>query len=128
MCNGWPGWPPRRRGAASSGSVGLGGLTRSEEGGLEEVEESLRAWASCSWSCARWWRRESTSVWRVCSWFSRRWQLPQGWLALLSMRGNSTTQPPRRHYHRESLRGFFPPELYEREVGQPFPYERNSKG
>lgn len=24
--------------------------------------------------------------------------------------------------------GFFPPELYEREIGQPFPYERNSSG
>ena len=26
------------------------------------------------------------------------------------------------------LGGFFPPELYEHEVGQPFPYERDSKG
>jgi hypothetical protein len=24
--------------------------------------------------------------------------------------------------------GFFPPELYEREIGQPFPYERDSTG
>ena len=36
---------PTERGVSVAG---LGGLTMSEEGGLEEVEESLRAAASCS--------------------------------------------------------------------------------
>src|SRR5262249_44697029 len=38
----WPTWPPGARGLPSSACVGRGGLTMSEEGGLEEVEESLR--------------------------------------------------------------------------------------
>ena len=42
-CLGWPGWPPIRRRSWPSGGGGLGGLTMSDEGGLEEVEESLRA-------------------------------------------------------------------------------------
>src|SRR3954469_8845288 len=44
-CLGCPGCPPIWRGESAEG---LGGLTMSEEGGLEEVEESLRAAASCS--------------------------------------------------------------------------------
>ena len=39
----------------------LGGLTMSEEGGLEEVEESLRAEASCSW-------RRATAACRASIW------------------------------------------------------------
>src|SRR3954462_11600459 len=46
-CLGWPGCPPMRRLSWPSGGGDLGGLTMSEEGGLEEVEESLRAAASC---------------------------------------------------------------------------------
>ena len=39
----------RRCGAAAAlGGAGLGGLTMSEDGGLEEVEESFLAAASCS--------------------------------------------------------------------------------
>jgi len=46
-CLGCPGWPPMVRGLPS-GSGGSLGLTMSEDGGLDEVEESLRAAASCS--------------------------------------------------------------------------------
>src|ERR1700722_8515686 len=51
-CLGWPGWPPMLRFSWPSGGGGLGGLTMSEDGGLEEVEESFRAAASCwaSWA------------------------------------------------------------------------------
>src|SRR3954447_23201197 len=51
-CLGWPGCPPMRRRSWPSGGGDLGGLTMSDEGGLEEVEESFRAAASCwpSWA------------------------------------------------------------------------------
>src|SRR5512135_691085 len=55
-CLGWPGCPPIRRLSWPSGGGGLGGLTMSEEGGLEEVEESLHAAASC------WLNRVTTSL------------------------------------------------------------------
>jgi len=42
-----PSCPPIRRRSWPEGGGGLGGLTMSDEGGLEEVEESLRAAASC---------------------------------------------------------------------------------
>src|SRR5579871_6431394 len=47
-CLGWPGCPPRERWSRPGGGGGGGGLTMSDEGGLEEVEEFLRAPASCS--------------------------------------------------------------------------------
>src|SRR3954454_21052176 len=50
-CLGWPGWPPMRRLSCPCGGGDLGGLTMSEDGGLEEVEESLRKAASC---CPSW--------------------------------------------------------------------------
>src|SRR4051812_9133773 len=43
----WPGCPPMRRLSVPGPGAGLG-LTTSEDGGLDEVEESLRALASCS--------------------------------------------------------------------------------
>ncbi len=48
-CRGWPGCPPMRRRGWPGAGAGLVGLTMSEEGGLDEVDESLRAAASCSW-------------------------------------------------------------------------------
>src|ERR1700730_13570428 len=51
-CLGCPGWPPILRRSWPSGGAGFGGLTMSEEGGLEDVAEFLRAAASCSWSLA----------------------------------------------------------------------------
>src|SRR3954463_7529206 len=49
------------------GGGGLGGLTMSEDGGFDEVEESLRAAASCAcnWSMVRW--RTSSCVRSVSS-------------------------------------------------------------
>src|SRR3954451_23197844 len=40
-CLGCPGWPPGLRLSSPGGGGGGGGLTMSEEGGLDEVEESL---------------------------------------------------------------------------------------
>src|SRR5512142_13363 len=63
-CLGCPGCPPIRRLSWPSGGGGLGGLTRSDEGGLEEVEESLRAAASC-------WPNRATTSLRAASSASR---------------------------------------------------------
>src|SRR5512135_1928827 len=63
-CLGWPGCPPMRRLSWPCGGGGLGGLTMSEDGGLEEVEESLRAAASC-------WPNRATTCLRVASSASR---------------------------------------------------------
>ena len=59
-CAGCPGWPPGWRRSWPGGGCGLGGLTMSEEGGLDEFEESLRAAASCFCNC-------STVAWRAVS-------------------------------------------------------------
>src|SRR5205823_6425922 len=80
-CRGWPSWPPILRRPPSSGGAGLG-LTMSEEGGLDEVVESLPAAASCS-------RTEAIST-RKASYFSCKaltrcwsfWQLAHGWVGL----------------------------------------------
>src|SRR3954465_15994680 len=40
-CLGWPGCPPMRRLSWPCGGGGLGGLTMSEDGGLDDVEEAL---------------------------------------------------------------------------------------
>ncbi len=55
-----PGWPPGWRRSWPGGGCGLGGLTMSEEGGLDELEEFLRAAASCFCNC-------STTTWRATS-------------------------------------------------------------
>src|SRR4051795_7362210 len=64
--------------ACPAGGAGGGGLTMSEEGGLEEVEESLRAEASCCWS----WPTAacSASIWRrwASSCACKRSQFGQG--------------------------------------------------
>src|SRR5262245_42511984 len=76
-CLGWPGWPPGGRGVCSA-EEDLGGLTMSEEGGLEEVEESLRAEASCS--CRRATVACRASIWTHCasSCSCKRWHPGQG--------------------------------------------------
>src|SRR5437763_12554388 len=97
-----PGWPPGWRRSWPGGGGGLGGLTRSEEGGLEEVEESLRA--AASWACT--WARVASSPATVAVSAStcacRRWQLAQGvaastpMLPILRLPG-STALPVNRH-------------------------------
>src|SRR5512135_2726050 len=78
----------RRRSWPSGG--GLGGLTMSEDGGLEEVEESLRAAASCwpSWAttCLRAASSASRASTRACS----RRQLGQRAVSLALMAINHT--------------------------------------
>src|SRR5205085_5629637 len=96
-CLGCPGCPPMRRWSWPSGGGGLGGLTISEEGGLEEVEESFRAAASCacSWakatwrvfSCACW---DSNCAWRASSCACNRWQFEQEGVASALMAAYST--------------------------------------
>ena len=79
---GWPGCPPIVRGWESSAGGGLGGFTRSDEGGLEEVVEFLRSVASClrscsMVSCACWsW---SSSSWHCCWSCSRRIRRRSPW-------------------------------------------------
>ena len=48
---GWPGCPPAGRAVCWAWGGALGGLTMSEDGGFDDVEEFFRAWASCS--CTR---------------------------------------------------------------------------
>src|SRR5947209_5473325 len=73
-CLGCPGCPPGLRPSWPSGGAGLGGLTMSEEGGLEEVVESLRSLAISA-------RNESRSAFRasnsVLSLSYLAWSLPQ---------------------------------------------------
>src|SRR4051794_3489171 len=83
-CLGWPGCPPCFRLSWPGGGGGLGGLTMSEEGGLEEVEESLRALASfsckertCSVKEAMTCCCCSSSPRSVCTCSCSRWQLGQ---------------------------------------------------
>src|SRR3954469_9877693 len=57
VCLGCPGCPPPLRGATPRVAGSLPGLTMSELGGLEEVEESLLLAASFSWS----WRISSAN-------------------------------------------------------------------
>ena len=68
-CLGWPGCPPLLRGEAQGAVESLPGLTMSELGGLEEVEESLLLAASFSLS----WRTSSANVAIACSCSCRRW-------------------------------------------------------
>jgi hypothetical protein len=57
----------------------------SEDGGLEEVEESLRAVASCSRRVATSASKASTLTWRASTYACSRWQLTQGTLAAVGM-------------------------------------------
>src|SRR3954470_20851605 len=92
-CLGWPGCPPMRRLSWPCGGGGLGGLTMSEDGGLEEVEESLGAAASC-------WPGWATTCLRAARSASRAWtrawsrrQLVQRTVSLALM-GLDYTQRP----------------------------------
>src|SRR4051812_28458348 len=60
-----------------SGGGGGGGLTISEEGGFEDVRESLAARATLSCSAATLARRESISACWTCSCARKRSQLAQ---------------------------------------------------
>src|SRR5512135_1368125 len=86
-CLGCPGCPPMRRLSWPSGGGGLGGLTRSDEGGLEEVEESLRAAASCWLNWATTSLRASSSASRAATRACNRRQLGQRteFLALMTV-------------------------------------------
>src|SRR4051812_31065928 len=110
-CLGCPGCPPILRLSWPTGGGGLGGLTMSEEGGLEEVEESLRAAASCacSWSKAPW--RALNSTCRSSSRACNRWQFGQEGVDSALMAANSTSHrisynpPVNRHVFRPDPRG-----------------------
>src|SRR3954449_7136756 len=79
-----------RRWSWPSGGGGLGGLTMSEDGGLEEVEESFRAAASCacSWAKAIW--RAFNCACTASSCACNRWQFGQVGVASVPMTANST--------------------------------------
>src|SRR3954463_10402528 len=85
-CLGWPGCPPIRRLSWPCGGGGLGGLTMSEDGGLDDVEESLRAAASCWPSWATTCLRASSSASRASTraWSRRQLGQPAGSLALMA--------------------------------------------
>src|SRR5271165_219757 len=78
-----PGWPPMERLAPSS-RAGLG-LTMSEDGGLEEVEESLRAAARTSRRRASSEETESSLACSALTCTCSRWQFAQGLLAAVSI-------------------------------------------
>src|SRR3954464_3222770 len=84
-CLGCPGCPPIRRRSWPSGGGGLGGLTMSDEGGLEEVEESLRAAASCRPSWATTCLRAASSASRASTRACNRRQLVQRAVSLALM-------------------------------------------
>src|SRR4051812_19929392 len=77
-CETCPGWPPGLRRRCPGGGGGLEGLTMSEEGGLEELEESLRAAASCRCNWATVSTRASNRTCKASSWACSRWQLAHG--------------------------------------------------
>src|SRR3954453_20390844 len=79
-----------RRLSCPFGGGGLGGLTISEEGGLDEVEESFRAAASCacSWAKAIW--RAFNCACTASSCACNRWQFEQVGVASVPMTANST--------------------------------------
>src|SRR4029079_163551 len=85
-CLGCPGCPPRWRLSCPCGGGVLGGLTISEDGGLEEVEEFLRAAASWAWTWARAAWSWATVAVRASTWACRRAQLAQGLVASVLMR------------------------------------------
>src|SRR5215471_3615179 len=81
-----------------------GGLTMSEEGGLEEVDESFCAAASFSSSCRTLARKTFRSS--ACSASCRSNCLHRGhnFLARLSMILHDRNGQSQRHYYREGLR------------------------
>src|SRR4051812_34401391 len=80
-----------RRLSRPSGDGGLGGLTMSDEGGLEEVEESLRAAASCCPSWATTCLRAASSASRASTRAWSRRQFVQRTVALALMAVYSTS-------------------------------------
>src|SRR5262249_56786251 len=90
-----PGWPPGWRRCWPGGGGGLGGVTMSEEGGLEEVEESFRAAASwlCNRSTVAW--RAATSARKASTSACNLWQLAHGGMASLLMEAESIRPEPR---------------------------------
>src|SRR5512135_1604210 len=87
---GCPGGPPAGRRSRPSGGGGLGGLTMSDEGGLEEFEESLRAAASCWLSRATISLRAASSASRASTRACNRRQLGQRAVFLVLMAINHT--------------------------------------
>src|SRR4051795_11658100 len=90
-CLGCPGCPPMRRLSWPSGGGGLGGLTMSDEGGLEEFEESLRAAASCWLSRATTSLRAASSASRASTRTCNRRQLGQRIVSLALMARHYTS-------------------------------------
>src|SRR5947209_19033241 len=84
-CLGWPGCPPMRRLSWPSGGGALGGLTMSEDGGLDDVDESLRAAASCRLNWATTCLRAASSAPRTSTRACSRRQLVQRTVSLALM-------------------------------------------
>ncbi len=76
-----PRWP--------GGGCGSGGFTMSEEGGLDEVEESLRAAASCFCNWTTMDRRASSSARRVSTSARNRRQFAHGGVVSVIMEAES---------------------------------------
>src|SRR3954451_10015569 len=98
-CLGWPGCPPMRRLSRPCGVVALGGLTRSDEGGLEEAEESLHAAASCWLSWATICFRAVSSASRASTRAWSRRQLVQG-AGSVTLMATDHTHPKAVELHR----------------------------
>src|SRR3954451_14817618 len=79
-----------RRRSWPSGGGGLGGLTMSEDGGLDEVEESLRAAASCRLSSATTSLRAASSPSSASTRACNRPQLGQSVVSSVLMAGHHT--------------------------------------
>src|SRR5512143_2635687 len=79
-----------RRRSWPCGGGSLGGLTMSDEGGLEEVEESLRAAASCWLSRATTSLRAASSASRASTRACNRRQLGQRTASLALMASDHT--------------------------------------
>src|SRR5262245_32395253 len=75
----------------------------SEEGGLEDVEESLRAAASCCWSWATVAVSDSTWACRVARRAPKCWHPAQDLARFRPMDVDSTEQPSSRLYRRDRL-------------------------
>src|SRR5262249_51462053 len=82
-CLGWPGWPPMER-LASVAGADLG-LTMSEEGSLDEVEEFFLAAANCSHSWVTSASNASTRACKASTCACNRWHCRHDCLAGLAM-------------------------------------------
>src|SRR5262249_8097613 len=80
---------------AWSGGGGWDGLTRSEEGGLDEVEESLRRRAKSSCSCRTVCCSVATCACRAVTCCCKRWQLAQASLRWDLIVSHGTSRPRR---------------------------------